>query len=164
MSIVPQDGNELVVQRTDLEPTDPKDSRKLWQRFIDALRTTIGLKPIYLAERWAIAKVRQEEADADARLLAAKAHYELAMAEARRIELEAQAKYTKDMAEADRIRILNELAQNASNQLVADILNAHSQSPEETLEYLSRVIQQISLHGGTVEIDLPDQNQDEEAT
>ena len=123
--------------------------------FIDSLRQTVGLKPLYLAERWAVAKVRQEEVNVDATLLAAKAQYELATAEARRIELEAQAKYEKSMAEAERIRIFNELAATASSSLVANILSANTQTPDGALHNLMQVIQQIHMHGGMVEMELP---------
>ncbi len=152
MSTFPNEG-ELVVQRNDLEPTDPKDHRSLWAKFIDSLRQSIGFRPVYLAERWAVAKVRQEEVDADARLYAAKAQYELAMAQVHKIELEAEASYEKGMAEAYQIRT----ASNVSQRVVSELLDAKKRTPEEALEYLEDVMNRIRMAGGTVEIDLPDE-------
>lgn len=155
MSMVPHEENELVVQRTDLEPFNRKDARSIWETFLDGIRATIGLKPLYLAERWAEAKVRQEEADATARLMEAKAKYELAAAEARKLQLEAEAAYAKGMAEADRIQIQNSLLAKASNPLAAELLAAGTRDAREAFEYMNRVIQQIEMHGGVVEIELP---------
>lgn len=149
------DDNELVVQNTNLSPIDPRDSRSGWQKFVDGLRQTIGLKPIHLAERWAEAKVRQEEVDAEARLLTAKANYELAMAQIRKMEREGQSKQEVDGAIADFIR-----QQSASPETVMSAVrhlrDASSQSPDEALEHLQDVIKKIEFQGGDVELDLPD--------
>ena len=153
------DDNELVVQKTNLSPIDPRDSRNGWQKFVDGLRQTIGLKPIHLAERWAEAKVRQEEVDAETRMLAAKANYELAMAQIRKMEREGQSKQDVDGAIADFIR-----QQSSSPEIVMSILknlrDASSQPPEEALEHLQDVIKKIEFQGGDVELDLPDESDD----
>ena len=164
MSMLPyeeEEREELVVQRTDLQPADVRDSRTRWDKFIDVLRTTVGMKPLYLAERWALAKVRQEEADADARLLAARATYEQAMAEARRIELEAESHFEKSMAEAEYMRLRSDLIRSATNPLASELLAATTQDTTELLARLEDVMNRIELHGGTVEIDLPSDSSDE---
>lgn len=153
------DDNELVVQKTNLSPIDPRDSRNRWQRFIDGLRQTIGLKPIHLAERWAEAKVRQEEVDAEVRLLAAKANYELAMAQIHKMEREGESKQDVDGAIADFIR-----QQSGSPEIVISMVknlrDASSQSPEEALEHLQDVVKRIEFQGGDVELDLPGEPDD----
>ena len=163
MSNVPPDKGELVVHKTELEPIDPGDSRSAWLKFVDGLRHTIGLKPLYLAERWTEAKVRQEEADADTRLLAAKAEYELAMAQARSLELAAQGKLARDVAEAGLLRAQANAIDMASNNVVAELMQSASADPSEALENLKSVIEQIKMLGGNVGIDLLDvQDKDEE--
>ena len=123
------------------------------------MRQTIGLKPIHLAERWAEAKVRQEEVDAEARMLAAKANYELAMAQIRKMEREGQSKQDVDGAIADFIR-----QQSGSPEIVMSVLknlrDASSQSPKEALEHLQDVIKKIEFQGGDVELDLPNKSGD----
>lgn len=157
MSVVPPNESEVIVSRTDLRSVDPNESRPVWKRFLDAVRQTVGLKPLYLAERWTTARVRQEEVDADARLLVAKATYELAMAEARRIELEAKGKFAKDTADAEYVRthteILRDTLGRATSPLAAELLDRRS--PAEAAEYVNDMIRQIHLHGGCVEIQLP---------
>lgn len=158
MTEFPND-NELVVQKANLSPIEQSDSRNGWQKFIDGVRQTIGLKPIHLAERWAEAKVRQEEVDSEARMLAAKANYELAMAQVRKMEREGQSKQDVDGAIADFIR-----QQSGSPEIVMSILknlrDASSQSPEEALGHLQDVIKKIEFQGGDVELDLPNKSGD----
>lgn len=62
------------------------------------------MKPLYLAERFATARVRQEEADArnseieaEIKLLKAKTDYERTMALIRNEELEAKGKFLKTL-------------------------------------------------------------------
>jgi hypothetical protein len=154
MSFVPQDENQLVVQRTDMVPIDTKDSRGRWQRFIDGLRQHIGLKPLNLSERWAEAKVRQEEVGAEARLLAAKADYELKMAQARQIEVETNGLQAKNQASVEKLRA-EASASDASARLVNELLDARKNGTDAALENLSLSITQIQLHGGSVEFGLP---------
>ena len=78
-----------------LKPAGRRGSPSRWTWLIDALRRIIGLKPLYLAERWADAKVRQEEATADAKLLAAKADYERVMAESQKLLAEADVEHSR---------------------------------------------------------------------
>jgi len=149
MNLKSKNEGELVVQRTELEPLGPSDSQSIWKNFIDGIRVTIGLKPLYLAERWVVAKVRQEEVDADARLLSAKADYEKAAAEARAIELEAEATHAKGMAEA-------RLIERASSKMVTDLIGSRNVDPAAAFDYLASVIQQIEAYGGVIEFELPD--------
>lgn len=153
MTNIPDEHGELIVQKTQLGPVDPRDSRTVWQIFVDGLRQTIGLKPIYLAERWAAAKVRQEEVDAESRLLAAKANYELAMAQIRRMDRESESKQNVDEAVVDYLRSKT-MSPEIMRAAIAQLRNAYSQSPEQALENLLNVIQKIEQHGGTVEFDL----------
>ena len=154
MTNSPEDQDKVVVQSTQLAPIDPNDSRSVWRRFVDGVRQTIGLKPVYLAERWAEAKVRQEEIDAESASLAAKANYELAMALVRKMERESESQQELDSAVADYIR-----SQTDSPDIVLSVIknlrNSKSQSSEETLEYLRDVTKRIEFQGGTVEIETP---------
>lgn len=152
MSTIPPKENELVVQNTELEPVDSKDERSIWYRLLDTLRTTIGLKPLYLAERWTTARIRNEEVNADTTLLAARAQFELAAAEAHRIQLEAEGRFQKDTAIAEYIRRTNSNDDDVS-ALVQGLLEAASRSPDDCATDLLSVIERIQLLGGTVEIE-----------
>ena len=152
MTTLPEKENELVVQNTNLQPVEPSDDRSAWQAFVDALRTTIGLKPIYLAERWSTAKVRQEEADADAKLLEARAKFEIAAAEAQRIRLEAEGNYEKDMAIAQYIRTQSS-GESDAGSLVQRMIDASSKSTDECANDVIAIIEEIRLLGGTVEVE-----------
>ncbi len=156
MSLTPQSENRAVVQRTELQPLDPKDSRSRWQRFVDFLRQNIGLKPLYLAERYAEAKVRQEEAkarqeevDADVRLLQAKVDYERALVEAEKMRRESAGKRAKDVAQA------------GLTKAVTRLINAGELDCVEAIEELQAIIQRIQSQGGLVEFELPEPEEGE---
>ena len=141
------------------DSSDARDSRSGWQKFIDGLRQSVGLKPLYLAERWAEAKVRQEEIDAEARLLEAKANYELAMAEVRKMEREGQSKQQIDEAIAGFIRSQTDTPEIVLS-IIQNLSDASTLAPGEALANLEDVIKRIELHGGAVEVDLPDEKAD----
>ncbi len=104
MSLLPSKEPGTVVQQTQLGPSDPKDERNWWHKFVNFLRQNIGLKPLYLAERFAEARVRKEEVEAEKTLLEAKSIYEMTVATAKKIELESEGQYAKDMAVAESIK------------------------------------------------------------
>jgi hypothetical protein len=163
MNMFPSDEkNELVIQRTDLRPIDRADSRSLLERLFDALRQTFGMRPIYLIERFAEAKVAQEEskvrqsdAEANAKLLAAQADYTLKMAQARQIELAAKGKFAIDMAYAEKLQIVNELLRDVKDPLVVQLVRSAFANPDDAIQMLKEVIGRIERKGGTVEFDLP---------
>src|SRR5262249_18439192 len=119
-----------------------------WRRFADAIRQCVGLKPLHLAERFAEAKVRLAESEADAVLLKARAQYELSVAKVREIELGAEGKYATDMAVARLIESLN--PEDAANMKA--MLDGKGVSVEVALEAVEAIAQRIRLHGGTVEV------------
>jgi hypothetical protein len=100
MSLAPYDKPEqTVVQKSDLKPIDPTDKPSWWLRFLNDVRTTIGMKPLSLSERWAEAKVRtqevkveSEEIDKEIKLLKAKQEFEETMAKVRQMDRESAAK------------------------------------------------------------------------
>lgn len=156
MSLVPSNQPDTVVQQTEFEPADAKDTRTAWQKFVDAIRQSIGLKPLYLAERWAVARVRNEEIDADAKLLDATAKYELAAATAKQIALQAEGKHAKDMAIAKLIE--SKTKDTPDPNTVVELLEAGDISIEDALANLESIAQQIRMHGGSVELRITDQS------
>lgn len=152
MNLIPYEESEAVVQQTTFEPSDENDTRSAWRKFVDVVRQSIGLKPLHLTERWATAKVRQEEAEADAKLFSARAQYELAAAQARKIELQAEGEHAKNMAIARYIDSL--VRDDADPAVVADLIASKNQSIDEALANVEAVAQQIRLLGGSVEIEV----------
>lgn len=148
----PPPDDELTVQVTQLEPKDKSDRRTAWKKFVDWLRTNVGLKPVDLAERWTKAKVRDKETDVDVKLLAARAQYELAAAEAYKIRSQADGELEVQSALAHYLRSQS-IADGKKAILVQTLLEAHSRSPEECASDVHTLIQQIRLFGGSVEID-----------
>ena len=119
----PNSENEIAVARTTVGPENPQDSRSLWDKFVDGVRQAVGFKPVFLSEKWAEAKIRQEnakamrdEAEAVARVLEARSNYEAKMAKIRLIERKG--------------RNPNE----ALDPAIEKQLNASNQSPDEMLE------------------------------
>lgn len=159
MNLIPHEESERIVQRTTLEPSDKDDTRSSWKKFVDAIRQSIGLKPLHLTERWANAKVRQEEADADAKLFAARAQYELAAAQARKIELQAEGEHAKDMAIAKYINSL--VPDDADPAVVAELIQSKDRAVDDALANVEAVADQIRLLGGSVEIKVDNPPQDE---
>jgi hypothetical protein len=120
---------------------DGRGSASRLARFVDFLRLTIGRKPLYLAERWAEAKVRQEEAAVEAKLLAARA-------EAEKTVLDAWGQYERNLAEADFERSRAELNRVAATRLlqqgrsagenhlgaVLDVTQAVTVAPKQVLD------------------------------
>ncbi len=150
MSMIPTKEGETVIHRTDLEPADPKDSRNRWQKLVSAIRIAMGMKPLYLAERWSVAKIRHEEASADAKMLSAKAEYEIGMAQARAIELEAQGRLAKNLAIAT-------LLESQANPIVLELLK--NKTTTEAISELKSIVEQIRKFGGDVEIEFPNLTQ-----
>jgi hypothetical protein len=149
--------DELVVQESVLRPINPQDKPSRWKRFLNGLRTTIGLKPLYLAERFATAKVRKEEIDNDIKLVNAKLEFQKTMAEMRRLERESKSKSAETKAKTKKIQVETQIQEWALEQLKAKNL-----SPEEAANHLAEIIQKIELiHGGRVEIPLAQDPQDE---
>jgi hypothetical protein len=124
---------DSITRTTIAKPTGSDDNTSSWQRFIEALRTTIGLKPIYLAERWVEAKVHA--AEDEARLLAAQAEYAKAVAEAERLEAQHKTIAAKD-------------------ELVRRLLE--NESTADAMQQLLITLRKIEQHGGSVEVILGD--------
>ena len=166
MSLAPSDPpGEIVAQRTEFKPLDRRDPPSRWRRFVDFLRVNIGLKPLHLAERWAEAKVFNEEVEAQAKLYQAKAEYEKVLAEAHRIERESKAKAEKDEAEAKRLRAQarQEAADARIREKAARLMEASNLSPQEAIERLLAIREQLELlHGGRAEFQLPEPSDEDE--
>ena len=152
MNLIPYEESEAVVQQTTFEPSDASDTRSAWRKFVDGVRQSFGLKPLHLTERWATAKVRQQEAEVDTKLFTARAQYELAAAQARKIELQAEGEHAKNMALA---RYIDSLVRDAADPaVVADLIASKNQSLDEALANVEAVAEQIRLLGGSVEIEV----------
>lgn len=147
----------ITIQKTDLSPARPSDSQSLWKKFIDGLRTAVGFKPVYLAERFAEARIATTEAENEIKLLKAKQDYELVQAQIRQMDgtteanrLDAETKARRANAEARRDESKARMMEWVVQQLKAGTL-----SREEAGERLREVISQIEMWGGYVEFDLP---------
>lgn len=166
MNLIPfEDPPEVTVQKTELKPLDPKDSRNLWQRFVDGLRQHIGLKPLYLTERFAVARIREvesanesREVDNQVKLLQAKLEYERFQVEARQAEqsLELERQKAAEDIRLKKEQTKREKANRNLSEQAAKLLSAAQQTREEAIEVLKDVIARIELHGGDVEINLPE--------
>lgn len=108
------------------------------RRVCDFFRRNIGLKPLYLTERAAEAEVRRREAVAEsleienkAKAIKAQSGYEHLQAKIRCMELDAEAKHAKTMAEVAAIRATTELQriQNRHQKAIASRDEYHSNSP-----------------------------------
>jgi hypothetical protein len=158
MNLVPSNPPNTIVQQTEFEPADPKDTRTAWQAFVDAIRQSVGLKPLYLAERWAVARVRNEEIEADGKLLDARAKYELAAATAKQIALQAEGQYAKDIAIA---KLIESKTRNTPDpNSVIELLEARETSVDDALANLESIAQQIRMLGGSVEIRITGQSEE----
>jgi hypothetical protein len=123
------------------KPADTRSSPSCWAKFVDALRRTIGLKPIHLVERWAEAKIRQEDATTDAKLLAAMADYERAKAESQKTLAEADLEHSR--AELNRVKatLLQQRGQLAGKRdlemmQVSDVTKAIGVDPKAEIDRL----------------------------
>lgn len=166
MSLVPFDQpEEAVVQKTEVVPANPKDTPAWWVKTLNCLRTAIGLKPLYLAERFAIAKVRLVEVESESRhadnhikLLNAKLEAEKVMSAVRIAEAEANTKKERETAITRHIaaqtKDLQERARLAAK--ARKHLEDISKTPKELTEHLQSLIKQIEMAGGSVELDIPD--------
>lgn len=163
-NLPPPEREEIIVGRTDLVPHDSVDKPSLWRRFIDGIRTVIGLKPLYLAEEWARAKVLEVETsaekntlDSQAKLLEAKAAYELAIAEARARTLGAEGQHAKDMAEAQLLETKSRLlASPEVQELSEQLIQGEDMEVADALDKLELLMQRILMNGGVVELAIPD--------
>lgn len=158
MTAPPDDTNELIIHKTQLSPDDPKDKRTTWQKFVDGLRQTIGLKPLRLVERWAEARVRKDEVETELRLLEAKGKYEFLMARVRKMDRESLSAQGLTEAKADFIRSKSTLSGDVPDALKT-LIDSASSDPADTLEELKDVIRRIEIQGGTVEFDLPERGE-----
>lgn len=171
MSFLPYDSDkqpqEIVVQKTEAKPLRSTDSRGLWWDFLDGLRRAIGFKPLYLAERWGIAKVRKIEVEVEAKdvdnqvkLIQARVEAEKAMSAIRTAELDAKTKAEKEKAVIKHITVQTRDAQARARitELAANMLEDESKTPEEIQAKLDSVISQIQAFGGCVELDIPERD------
>lgn len=145
--------HEVVAERTEMRPIDDRDPASLWRRFLDFMRQSIGLKPLDLSERWIEAKVRSAEIDNETRLLNAKLEYERTMAEVRRINAETDA-----MQKSIHIMELD----GAVGEMVRKYFHSSCISPDEAFQELQEVIARIQSHGGSVNIEVPDESDEAE--
>lgn len=147
----PDDNSELVAQRTELSPTDKNENPGIWLSFTNFIRQNIGLKPLWLSERWAEARVRSLEIDNEVRLLNAKLQYGATMAEVRHKH-----------AETDALQHTS-TSNDQLHDLIALQIQQEQMSPDELRERLQKIISKIEMHGGCVEFGLPE-DPDTEAT
>ena len=161
MSLMPSEEEEegCVISRTDLVPADKCDDPGCWERFKRFFRQHIGLKPLWLSQEYATARVEQEKAKA--RLMNAKAaatlqkgrgEYLKLLAEARSIERDSKVRETLAEASAEESGLKADLLRR--------LLTAKDLSPEEAFEAYESIKSRIELLGGAVEIDLGDDNDD----
>jgi hypothetical protein len=142
-----EEPEQAIIQRSELKPKDPKDQPSRWWRFINGLKTTIGLRPLYLTERFAEAKVCSIETDNQVKLLNAKKDYELAMVEAEKKRQEATllgAQAREKNAEAH------------IKELVHTYMETKLLPPEEILEKVNSLLSQFASFGGCAEIKFPE--------
>lgn len=161
MSPIADEPELHIAQRAALRPDNPRDHPTRWRRFLDFLRTRIGMKPLWLAERWAEARVAAMETDNSAKLLAAKKDYELAMSEIRRAE--SRGRIDDADAELLRAKAKSTLADAKVKEAVARLIEARNEPPEQSLINLEDVIQRLLTHGAVVEVqppELPESEQD----
>jgi hypothetical protein len=153
MSLVPyEDPEPVIIHRSELKPSDPSDPPSRWRQFLDAVRAAVGLKPLYLCERWAEARVRKEEVktesdelDNEIKLLKAKQEYELITAKVR--EQDAKTKQIEAKT----------LGMRAQTRLMEKAAKAAQISPAEADAWLASIKQRIELeHGGHIEVELPE--------
>ncbi len=142
MSLAPQSEDRTIVQRTQLQPVDPKDSPGLWRRLLNCLQSLYDSTPWVLAKRYIEGRVRREEVEGEARLLEAHANFGRAMAEVQKMETESQGHLAKDLADA------------RLTQRVADLLRAKETDTAEASENLRAIIRKIEFQGGKVEFGL----------
>jgi len=158
---IPYDEAERdVVQRVDLKPRDASDPPNRWRKFLDDLRAIIGAKSLYLCERLAEAKIRAQEVQVETieveneiKLLKARQEYEEVMARRRQSELEAAAKADKEKALADQVRARTQALETVTRS-AAKALDGRKMSRDEARIWLAAVVQQIEVHGGSVDIDI----------
>jgi hypothetical protein len=164
MSLVPYDEPEQnVVQWAELKPIDPADKLGWWRSFFDDVRAFVGMKPLYLSERWAEAKVaslevkvESEEVDNEVKLLRAKMDYEKVMAEVREKDRESAAKAEKEKAVAEYVGAQTRVL-TAQSRLLEKASKAKQMSPDEARAWLEETQRKIELlHGGCVEYKLPE--------
>ena len=147
MNFIPEEPEQAIIQRSELKPKDPKDKSNRWWRFIIGLRTTIGLKPLYLTERFAEAKVCSIETDNQVKMLNARKDFELAMVEVEKKRQEATllgAQAREKNADAH------------IKELAANYMETKKLPPEEILEKVKSLMSQIASYGGCAEIKFPE--------
>jgi hypothetical protein len=145
---------------------NPQDKVTTWRKFTDGLRRLVGLRSIELANRFAEAKVRQEEANATDK--EADAFVKIKIAEAQYIEAMARAQQIR--AEADKLQIENRMTEHKlrfeeamQNPQVQKLILAKDRSPEELQEELGNIMTQIRVAGGNVEFDLPETSSEQDS-
>ena len=163
MSLIPEsrDHDQLTVHRTDLRPRDPEDTSK-WKLFAEGLAAVVT-GGAYLVGRWAVAKVRQSETDAEARKLEALGNYEKATAEAYERRLNADSQSAKSEAETRQCHAEARQAEARATfdeELVRRLLDPGT--PQEAQDRLRETIDQIRMHGGYVEFELPEFDDEED--
>ena len=149
---------KLPVKRTDYGPRDLNDKPRWWRRFCDGIRQTIGLKPLYLAEEFARARIDRERADAEGARASGRA--EEMQAAAKLVEASAQYKLARAKSdailrgEADRPALKRH---DGVDRLVETILEGRELSPAQAQRQFLDAISRIKLKGGVVEFDLTEQ-------
>lgn len=146
MNLIPQgddptveDEEQAVVQKTDLAPISKDDPPSKWKEFLNTIRTFVGMKPLYYADRFAEARVQEIEIENQIKLIQAKGDYELKMAEA-----------AKKRAEAKKIE--SEIPQPTTSEdpQIATLLKDHT--IEEAWGMVQDLMNEIQLRRGSVEI------------
>lgn len=148
-----------LIQKTDFKPSDPKDKASPWRRLADFFRQNIGLRPLHLAERFAEAKVRQEELRADqlsienqAKMLKARADYEQITASIEIDQRDSKGRHAKDLAE-----VANSQEDVKLKVIMREKFESGGKSPEEAWKRVEEIITEIEFtHGGRVEIEPPE--------
>lgn len=156
MSTSPNPEDKVVAQHSELIPVDKKDDRSGWIKFLDTIRMFVGMKPLYLLERVAEAKVRNLEVDVEAKEIAnkkefldAKLKFEIVSSQIRKNDAETDQirQNPEHVAKVDpeEIKKLKEFAENAAQQ-----------TKEEILGELEALITEIAIDGASVEIKAPE--------
>ena len=150
MSLVPAEKEpNPVIQRTELESIDKNEPAIRWAKFCRWVRKAVGRKPRELAERFAEAEVKSREIDNEIKLAKAKADYEKALAEARKIEREAEGNLELQRANAEKLK-----ADARIKKAVARLIESKERDPAKIAKRLKVIIEQIRLAGGSVEIEV----------
>lgn len=138
---IQQDEEQSIVQRTELAPINKEDPPSKFRKFLDTIRTFVGMKPLYLSERYLESVVQEKEIDNAVKLLEAIGNYEVKHATAEKIRDQNK---TSEPETTPKQPI-------ATDKQVDNLLKKHS--PEEAMKMLQDVMDKIQYtYNGRVEL------------